>query len=113
MFLATVTQRSTCILAPRRTKVNFRVIVKQLTGGGYYARCNAAPRGVAEAGADTREEALEKVRNEIRYQLEYCPCSAVADDYVELQVVEQAPPRGSAGTRLPTGPQTTGRRGRF
>ncbi|MCA9520453.1 MAG: hypothetical protein KC609_05755 [Myxococcales bacterium] len=62
--------------------------VKQLLDGRYYARCNAAPQGIAQKHAETRDAALEGVRLEIQYQLEYCPCSSVAADYVELIVTE-------------------------
>ena len=34
----------------------------------------------------TRAEALERVREEIRFRWEMCPCSGVKDDFVELQV---------------------------
>jgi hypothetical protein len=30
--------------------------------------------------------ALEKLRAEIRYRIEMCPCSSVEDDYVQLRV---------------------------
>ena len=44
----------------------------------------------------TREEAVNKLRDEIRYRIEYCPCSGVDDEYVrvELQVVQE--PRHAA-----------------
>ena len=35
--------------------VNYRVLVKRLIDGQYHVGCNAAPHGVAEAFADTRE----------------------------------------------------------
>jgi hypothetical protein len=31
--------------------------------------------------------ALDALRDEIRYRLELCPCTTVNDDYVELNVV--------------------------
>ena len=31
--------------------------------------------------------ALDSLRDEIRYRLELCPCTTVNDDYVELNVV--------------------------
>jgi hypothetical protein len=31
--------------------------------------------------------ALDALRDEIRYRLELCPCTGVGDDYVELDVV--------------------------
>ena len=70
----------------RLPRMKYRVVLKRLLDGKYYARCNAAPIGLAEATADTADMALEKVRDEIRYQLEWCPCSGVSADYVELDV---------------------------
>ncbi len=42
--------------------------------------------GTIEVTAADREAALEKLRREIRYRVEYCPCSGVSDDFVELDV---------------------------
>lgn len=66
--------------------MRYRVTLKQLTDGDFYARCLAAPNGPAAAQAATAEEALARLRQEIRYRLEYCPCSAVSGEYVELEV---------------------------
>lgn len=71
---------------PYIVPVTYRVQLKRLMDGQWYVRCNAAPNGVAEFVADSEEAALELMRQEIRYQLEWCPCSGVADDYVELEV---------------------------
>lgn len=35
----------------------------------------------------TRDEAVEKIRKEIRYRIEHCPCTGVADDFVEIVVI--------------------------
>ena len=37
--------------------------------------------------ASTEKEALEKLRAEIRYRIEWCPCTGVGDDYVQLEIV--------------------------
>ncbi len=68
----------------------YRATVKHLTDGRFYARCVAAPAGLAEAHAESRDEALARLEREIRYQLELCPCSGVARDYVQLEVRETA-----------------------
>lgn len=36
----------------------------------------------------SRELALDALRNEIRYRMEYCACLGSADDYVQLEIVE-------------------------
>lgn len=42
-----------------------------------------------EATGRTRGQSLERLIDEIRYRLEWCPCSGVADDFVELDVREE------------------------
>jgi predicted RNase H-like HicB family nuclease len=66
--------------------MRYKATVKQLIDGDWYARCVAAPNGLASGQADSRDVALEQLREEIRYQLEWCPCSGVANDYVQLDV---------------------------
>ena len=51
--------------------------------GDYVASCDdpqASARGLSPTNA------LDRLREEIRYRIELCPCSGVDDDYVELQV---------------------------
>lgn len=59
----------------------------QKTTGGYQARALGKP--ACEAMGQTREETLENIRDEIRYRVEFCPCTWVADDFVELEVFER------------------------
>ena len=42
--------------------------------------------GSVETVASNRDEAARKLRAEIRYRLELCPCSGVGEDYVELEI---------------------------
>jgi hypothetical protein len=41
-----------------------------------------------EVSASSREDALRKMRNELQYRIELCPCSGVSGDTVELLVHE-------------------------
>jgi hypothetical protein len=57
--------------------------VQKQSGGEVLVTCQypvCMSRGRSEA------EALEKIRAEIRYRIEWCPCTGVGDDYVQLQV---------------------------
>jgi hypothetical protein len=45
--------------------------------------------GQVEITASTREEALTKMRDELQYRIELCPCSGVSGPTVELQVREE------------------------
>ena len=61
----------------------FQASVEATEEGDYVAMCSdpmASARGLSPANA------LDRLRNEIRYQIEMCPCSGVDDDFVELQV---------------------------
>jgi hypothetical protein len=46
--------------------------------------------GTVEVSATSREEALTKMRNELQYRVELCPCSGVSGDTVVLQVIEDS-----------------------
>lgn len=44
---------------------------------------------VCMSRARDEQDALRMIRDEIRYRLEYCPCSGVEDDYVQLDVIRR------------------------
>ena len=58
---------------------------------------HAGDVGPVEVQGSDRETALRLLRNEIRFRLEWCPCSAVAEDYVKL-LVKDAPDAPWRGT---------------
>jgi hypothetical protein len=67
---------------PPGARETFHVRVRQ-RDGQVVATCDqptCMSRGRSEA------EALEKIRAEIRYRIEWCPCTGVDDDYVQLQI---------------------------
>jgi hypothetical protein len=61
----------------------FRVRVTRQSGGELLATCD---QPVCMSRGRTEAEVLEKIRAEIRYRIEWCPCTGVTDDYVQLQV---------------------------
>ena len=63
--------------------------IRKLMDGGWLARSMGSDVGNVEVEANSKEAAITGLRDEIRYRLEWCPCSAVADDYVELEVTEE------------------------
>lgn len=71
--------------------MKFHCTVKKLIEGDWFAQSLGADVGPVDATARTRDAALDLLRREIRYRMEWCPCSAVADDYVELVVRDLAP----------------------
>ena len=71
--------------------MRFPVTLKKLIDGKVQARSIGTVAGEVTVVGSTREEALERARNEIRYRIELCPCSMVAEDFVELDVQDSAP----------------------
>jgi hypothetical protein len=62
--------------------------VARLANGKWQARHAGSSTGQVEVTAATREEALTKMRDELQYRIEWCPCSGAWGDTVELQVRE-------------------------
>jgi hypothetical protein len=63
--------------------MRFDVTVEQ-SSDGFTALCESmacTARGLSPTNA------LDSLRDEIRYRLELCPCTTVNDDFVELNVV--------------------------
>jgi hypothetical protein len=52
--------------------------VSHLTNGKWLARHSGSSTGQVEVTALTREEALTKMRDELQYRIELCPCSGVS-----------------------------------
>jgi hypothetical protein len=67
----------------------YRVHVSRLPGGSYQATCLDP---LCSGKGPSPEAAVAAVRSEIRFQLELCPCTALAVGAVEIEVVS-APAR--------------------
>jgi hypothetical protein len=61
----------------------FHVRLRHQSDGAVLASCD---RPVCMARARSEAEALAKIRDEIRYRIEWCPCTGVEDDYVRLDI---------------------------
>jgi hypothetical protein len=55
---------------------------------GWLARHDSRDVGRVEVQAATREAAIEKIKGEIRYRLELCPCSGETYQHIAIEVVE-------------------------
>ena len=73
--------------------MKFPATLKRLIDGKYQVRSIGTAVGELTVIGETSEDALEKARTEIRYRLEWCPCSAVSDEFVELELQERPPSR--------------------
>ena len=63
--------------------------LSRLATGKWLARHTGSSVGQVEVTALTRNEALTKLRKELQYRIELCPCSGVSGPTVELQVWEE------------------------
>src|SRR5438067_2531708 len=72
--------------------------VSRMRNGSWLVRHSSSTLGTVVVAASSREEALTKMRNELQYRSELCPCSGASGDTVELQVSEDFGPtkRGDA-----------------
>jgi hypothetical protein len=62
--------------------------------GTWLVRHSSSGLGTVEVSAPSREEALTKMRNELQYRCELCPCSGASADTVVLHVSEEPGPTG-------------------
>ena len=69
-----------------------RCTLTHLRNGIWLVHHTSPALGTVGVSANTREEALTKMQNELQYRLELCPCSGVSGDTVVLQVMEDSPP---------------------
>ena len=60
--------------------------LKQMIDGQWQARTMGSSVGTVAVVATTAQEALDNLKKEIRYRIEWCPCSGVAEDYINLDV---------------------------
>jgi len=64
--------------------VKFQATVEAGSDGDYIASCadpHCSSHGLSPASA------LDALREDIRYRIEFCPCTGVDDTFVELDVV--------------------------
>jgi hypothetical protein len=62
--------------------------ILRLPSGVWSVRHSSSALGVVDISALSREDALRKMREELQYRIELCPCSGVSGDTVVLEVSE-------------------------
>ena len=65
--------------------MQFKATVEETEDGDYLAWC---PDPQVQARGLSPTNALDRLRAELRYHVEFCPCSGVDDDYIQLDVDE-------------------------
>jgi hypothetical protein len=66
--------------------------LSRMQNGTWFVRHSSSDLGNVEVSGPTREAALMKMRNELQYRLELCPCSGEVLGTVELRVSENSSP---------------------
>ncbi len=69
--------------------MKFPCTIAPLPAGGWAIECRSGDVGHVRTTAATRDEAIEKMRGELRYRLELCPCTGESYQHIEVQLVEQ------------------------
>jgi hypothetical protein len=67
--------------------MKFSATISRENKGRFRATCHDANLGQVEATGDSREQAIEKLRGELRYRLELCPCTGESYQHLEIEVV--------------------------
>ncbi len=66
----------------------FPSTMSQTDDGRWSLRHEGPEVGLVRVTAGTREEAVEKLRGEIRYRLELCPCSGESYQHIKIEIRE-------------------------
>ena len=69
--------------------MTFRCRMARTSGGQWCVRHAGPDVGTVEVTAASREQALEKMRGELRYRLELCPCTGEQYKDIEIDLVEE------------------------
>ncbi len=77
----------------------YKARVTQTGDGTYVASAVGLPN--CWSSGRSQEEALDKLKREIRYRIEYCPCSSVDEEFVRVEVELQSPRAGIARSEAP------------
>lgn len=70
--------------------MKFPCTIERRTDGRWLARHSGSTVGNVEVTARSRDDALDKLRNELQYRIELCPCSGVSGDRAEIVVQERS-----------------------
>ena len=73
-------------LALRESTMKFACTVSQLDSGEWSVRHVGSDIGTVEVTARSQQEALEKMRGELRYRLEICPCTGELYRDVQIEI---------------------------
>ena len=70
----------------RESTMKFPCTFSQLGSGEWSVRHVGSDVGTVEVTARSQQEALEKMRGELRYRLEICPCTGELYQDVQIEI---------------------------
>jgi hypothetical protein len=70
--------------------VKFPCAVTRLGNGDWSVRHASPNLGTVQVTARSQQEALEKMRGELRYRLEICPCTGELYQDVQIEISSRA-----------------------
>jgi len=70
--------------------MRFPCTIARTKDNRWLARHNGPEVGALEVFAASREEVVEKMKNELRYRLELCPCTGETYQHIDIQIIEDA-----------------------
>lgn len=69
--------------------MKFPCTISRLAGGEWSVRHVSGSLGTVQVTGRSQDEALEKMRGELRYRLEICPCTGELYQDVEVEISNQ------------------------
>ena len=69
-------------------RMKFACTISRRSDGRWSARHAGDDMGTIEVTADSRDAAIEKMENELRYRVEMCPCTGRAFRNLEIEIVD-------------------------
>lgn len=68
--------------------MKFQCTITRRSDGCWSGRHTSSDMGTFEVTAESREAAIQKMENELRYRVEMCPCTGRAFRNLEIEIVE-------------------------
>ncbi|HKP35536.1 MAG TPA: hypothetical protein VJT71_01670 [Pyrinomonadaceae bacterium] len=68
--------------------MKFQCTITQHSDGRWSGQHTSSDMGEIKVIAESREAAIEKMENELRYRVEMCPCTGRAFRNLEIEIVE-------------------------
>jgi hypothetical protein len=68
--------------------MRFRCQVRRVSEDRWSVRYEGTDVGPVEVAAPDREQALEKMRQELQYRLELCPCTGETYRHIQIEIVQ-------------------------